>query len=124
MKAQVSVEGMLSMSIVLAIFALVIFSTLSARETAGNLEDFLKKREECIRVSEDLYSAFVLGDGTTVFTKINRIVDIVNDTIYVRSTLGDQAVICDSRAPVVTSSLTKGYARIENLNGVLVIANV
>jgi hypothetical protein len=124
MKAQVSVEGMGTMAIVLSIFAILVFATLSAQETSARLQEFLEKREACISLSNDLYSAFLLGGGTKVTVRISGLVDIVNDTVYVKKSAVDQPVVCSSRVHVLDANLLIGDAEIKNTNGIVVVNNV
>jgi len=84
MKAQVSVEGMLTMAIVLAIFAILIFITLSAQGMSINLQNFLEKRLHCIKISNELQSIYVLGHGSESVIKSERILRITNNTLYVQ----------------------------------------
>ena len=118
MKAQTSVEGMITMIIVLVVFGISITATLTTQDTTNKMQIFFEKRKTCTDFSNEVNNVFLQGHGTksTIFLKYKIAVQqnyAIVDNVFC-------SLCCNVTKNGQPNFNLTGYVTIENKNGDIV----
>lgn len=80
-KSQVSVEFLFVIGVVIFIFIILLAMTLENRVDIRDAEHILKKRAECLRLSNLISEIYNAGHGTEISTKTNYIFTVFNTSL-------------------------------------------
>ena len=93
MKGQVAIEGMMSIGIILLLFLIIFAFTFERRVELIKTENYLNKRQECLKFSNLISSVYTAGDGTIMNASTTYVISVfkqgiisVEDKIGVKET--------------------------------------
>lgn len=117
-KAQMSLEAIVIFAIVLIIFTGVSLSALSWQMNSNTMNEFLENRQICSKVVNEVYSVFVFGNGSESIIKLDKGINMSNNTVYVGG------VICNLCCNTTNGSsndfdIQEGYLRLLNQGDIL-----
>lgn len=120
MKAQVSIELISLIAILLIIFAFVLASAMEKNRLAENMKIYLEKKRDCERFANDVGAVFILGDGASSTIELNNNLSVINNTAY------SENIFCNLCCNVTRNgqssfNLTKGSVTIINANGDIIV---
>lgn len=121
-KAQVSLEFILAVSLVLLIFIGFFLFYIDKNREIKRLDSELQLRDECFAVSNTLESALTLGPGYAAQLSTNNNIILEQGTIFIESLEGIRAS-CSYRSNVYSGNFT-GTVMIENQENDIIIQNV
>jgi len=99
-EAQLSMETLFSITIIMVIFLVILFFSITKRGELIDTERFIEKRKECSAIANSITQINLLGDGSET-----KIVTLSNVSIYNTSMLIS-----------VTGKRETGYCNIERMN--------
>lgn len=115
--AQVSLESLLVVSILLVFFIASLGLLAEINLSAQTLKTQAAEWNECMRIAGLVEEVFVQGPGTQVTVPSSMNLAVSSRTIY------STTMACDFTAVVQPVSLLTGTIRISNSNGVVVLEN-
>lgn len=119
-KSQASQEGLVTFIIILVILLIFLFITGSKRLETERLEDRLEDLTECEKIANEIYSVFILGDGSESTIYLNKNATVSGSFIIV----GGSA--CNSCCNLTNGSsnsfsISSGQVKIKNQDGNIII---
>ena len=117
-RSQASIEMIVSIIIIITIFASILIFSSFKRDELKQTEDFLDRKDNCLKISNLISEVYVSGDGTKVIAKTKYNISIEDNLL-----VDDNGVSCWYNADVI-SNQTFNNMIIKNLNGEVLIENV
>ena len=120
MKGQFSLEAVMTIVILLIIFSILLLDAIYKQNDADNLKLFLERKNACGKLSDEVQSIFVLGNGAETTITINKGLNVTNKLIYV------EGVVCSLCCNVTKNSQSNfnvvGTIKIKNIGGEIVVS--
>ena len=117
-KAQVSIEMMTLVGILMVLFIILTLFSVNKRNEIKYTEDYLARKDNCLKISNISSEVYVGGDGVNVITKTEY-----NLTVDKWLLVDDTGISCRYNAKVINNKIFSNV-NIENVNGVIIIKNV
>ncbi len=115
-KAQISYEAIFTFGIVLLLFVIVLALTVNKEIDASNTKVFLDDRKECLKLSNEIFSVYMLGDNAVSNVNLLKRVSVVGNTIKVGSFICDAC--CNfTKVNTTTFNLSVGIVNLKNNRG-------
>ncbi len=121
MKGQSAQEGLIIISLAMLLLVAINFLAAGWRVNTANIEGYLSNREECMKLSNEIHSLYILGDGANSTFRMLEIASVENSSIYV----GDSSCFAccnftDGSSNIFT--ISKGLVSLENNGGSIKIS--
>lgn len=118
MKAQISLECIVIFAMALAIFSAAAMTALARQTDVRLIGSALDSNNECRKIANDVYSLFLLGDGSQSIVSVYIPFNISGGSAYVGS------AICKLCCNVTNGSssdfwMPGGRIRFTNINGLI-----
>lgn len=118
-KAQVSMEITIMIGIVVIIFISITAFSFFKRAEIRNTEDYLDRKDNCLKISDFISEVYVSGHGTSVVTK-NK----YNLSVDRWLLIDDNSISCRYNGNVIGNEIVAGDVIIKNVDGNIIIENV
>lgn len=102
-KAQLSIEFMLALGLVVFLFFLFFGLMLNKNHDLKVLQDNVDLKKECLRLSNAITSVYKSGSGTQYTTKTKYVINIRNDSIIEISGSGNVSLKDNNKIAIVAS---------------------
>ena len=125
-KTQVSIEIVIMIGVIVIMFILISIFSFNKRAEAKDTEDYLERRNECLKVSNLISGVYTSGDGTIVNANVKHVISVYKDGIIEveKNITPRDSVSCRYFGEIVNEGKFSGDIKLENLNGAILIKNV
>lgn len=128
-KGQVSTEFLIIIGVVLLIFTVISFFSLSRRTDVREMEAYMGANSECLRFSNLVSAAYVNGDGTEIKAKTNYLISFYNYSVIGIESVSNITTVkeeasCTFYAKIFPHYKLTGDILIKNIDGDITIKNV
>lgn len=124
-KGQISIEFMIFIGIILLIFAFLIGLSASNRSVLIRNNQFIDLRSECLKLSNNIFGAYIGGDGMEIEDRINYGIQLVPSSNLIIVTDGEDEVTCTLPFNSFSSvNLIEGDIELKNDGGSVDVSNV
>ncbi len=117
-KSQVSVETLLMIGVIIVFFISIASFAFYKNAETKNTEDYLDRKDNCLKISGLISEAYSNGDGTLIISRTKYNITVENDLL-----VDDNGISCYYYADVISSSINDNF-RIRNLDNKIIIENV
>ena len=117
-KAQVSMELIIMISILLIMFISISIYSFNKKNEIKATEDYLDRKDNCLKISNLISETYIGGDGTNVVTKSEYNLSIDSPLL-----IDEKGVSCRYVGYVVNNEVI-GDVIIRNVDGEILIENV
>lgn len=124
-KSQISVEFLFVFIVIVIMVIILILYMGNRRIEFREIEEYVDKRAECLRISAILSSVYSNGDGTSSETSTNYLITVFNTSIVSvkTSSIDDSPVSCSYVGKTDFYEDLTGILSVRNNNGILVLQN-